>query len=109
MKHVYLNRAPDRIVDNKLMVMIAEFVISELTGSRILGLGVCEQIWTPRPVAQFPEVLSLDGSSDLLECMRSRITEIPGALIGTPVNTARRGLALDQIRWPPPCFVERAP
>jgi SAM-dependent methyltransferase len=84
---VYLNPTPDRLVDNKLMEMTADFVISKLSGSRILELGVGEQIWTPRLVAQFSEIVSLDGSSELLERMRSRITHVHGAGSWEPVHT----------------------
>ncbi|MGH9721284.1 MAG: class I SAM-dependent methyltransferase, partial [Bryobacteraceae bacterium] len=86
MKDVYLNPTPDRVVDNKMMEMIADCVIGKVAGRRVLELGVGEQIWTPKLVDRFAEVTSVDGCQDLLAEMQSRLSSHPEGSRWTPVH-----------------------
>jgi trans-aconitate methyltransferase len=79
----YLQPTPDRQVDQRLMELLADTVIPRLHTRRLLELGVGDQIWTPRLCAAIPEVVTLDGSAQLLEAMRAKISS-PG---WTPVHT----------------------
>ena len=69
------------------MDMVAEYIIGKMSGERILELGAGEQVWTPRMVARFPHVTTLDGSPDLLESMTARLADTPGATRWAPVHT----------------------
>ena len=69
----YLNPTPDRVVDQKVVRLLAEHVIKRLKGRSALELGVGDQIWTPMLVQKFAHVTTLDGSSDLLAAMKARI------------------------------------
>jgi trans-aconitate methyltransferase len=86
-KDEYLHPTPERVVDCKFVEMVSDLMIGKIHGDRILELGVGDQIWTPKLVARFPHVTSLDGSPDLLEKMRSRLAGTPGASHWTPVQT----------------------
>jgi trans-aconitate methyltransferase len=86
-KEEYLHPTPDRVVDGKFVEMVADLIIGKIKGDRILELGVGDQVWTPKLVARFPHVTSLDGSPDLLEEMRSRLAGTPHAARWNPVLT----------------------
>ncbi len=73
-KDEYLFPKPDRKVDQKIMELVSEFVISRLTGSRILELGIGDQIWTQKLLNKFADVTSVDGSADLLSAMQKKVT-----------------------------------
>jgi 2-polyprenyl-3-methyl-5-hydroxy-6-metoxy-1,4-benzoquinol methylase len=69
----YLNPTPDRDVDQKMVDLVSDEVISRLTGERILELGVGDQIWTPKLLDKFTDVTSIDASSGLLEAMAGKL------------------------------------
>jgi 2-polyprenyl-3-methyl-5-hydroxy-6-metoxy-1,4-benzoquinol methylase len=69
----YLNPTPDRGVDQKILDFVSDFVISRLSGDRILELGVGDQIWTPKLLDKFDDVTSVDGSSGLLAAMQEKL------------------------------------
>lgn len=79
----YLEPTPDRQVDQRLMELLAEALIPKLQTSRLLELGVGDQIWTPRLCRALPQVVTVDGSAQLLQAMTSRQ---PGAN-WTPVHS----------------------
>ena len=84
-KDEYLSPTPDRRVDQKVFELVSDFVISRLTGERILELGVGDQVWTPKLVNRFDDVTSIDGSAELLAAMQQNLA---GKLAGrrwTPV------------------------
>jgi 2-polyprenyl-3-methyl-5-hydroxy-6-metoxy-1,4-benzoquinol methylase len=76
-KNEYLRPTPDRDVDQKLIGLVSDFVISRLTGDRILELGVGEQIWSPKLIDKFPDVTTVDGSEELLAAMQAQLAERP--------------------------------
>jgi trans-aconitate methyltransferase len=69
----YLNPTPDRGVDQKVLHLVSDFVISRLSGEHILELGVGDQIWTPKLVDKFADVTSVDASSGLLAAMQKKL------------------------------------
>jgi len=69
----YLKPTPDRRVDQKFLDCVADFVISRLSGQRVLELGVGDQVWTPKLLARFPDVTSVDGSAGLLAAMEKKV------------------------------------
>ena len=69
----YIQPTPDRAVDRKLMDFISDYVIGRLEGTRVLELGVGDQIWTSKLVERFPDVTTVDGSARLLEVARQRL------------------------------------
>lgn len=73
MKHEYLQPSPDRVVDQKIVQLVSDFVLSRISGERILELGVGDQIWTPKLVNKFKDVTTVDASSELLEEMRKKV------------------------------------
>jgi 2-polyprenyl-3-methyl-5-hydroxy-6-metoxy-1,4-benzoquinol methylase len=73
----YLNPTPDRGVDQKMVNLVSDEIISRLTGERILELGVGDQIWTPKLLDKFPDVTSIDASSGLLEAMKGKLANHP--------------------------------
>lgn len=74
-KDEYLNPTPDRKVDRKIATLVSDFVMYYITGERILELGVGDQIWTPKLVDRFPDVTTVDGSSELLRTMNQKISK----------------------------------
>lgn len=74
-KDEYLFPTPDREIDQKIFELISEFVISRLTGVRILELGVGDQIWTPKLLNKFRDVTSVDASEGLLTAMQRKVGE----------------------------------
>ncbi len=79
----YLKPTPDRVVDQKIVGLVSDYVIPRLAGRRILELGVGDQVWTPKLVSRFPDVTTIDGSADLLAEMERRLAGRPW----TPVCT----------------------
>ena len=73
-KNEYLNPTPDRRVDKRIVDFISDFVISKLSGERLLELGVGDQIWTPKLVDRIPDVTTVDGSAELLYEMQQKLT-----------------------------------
>ena len=75
-KTEYLNPTPDRIVDQSVMALIAEYAVSRVPpGKQVLELGVGDQVWTPMLFSKFEEVTSVDASQGLLDDM---LTRLPG-------------------------------
>lgn len=72
-KDEYLSPSADRRVDQRLVEMVADYIIPKLTGNRILELGVGDQVWTPKLLERFVDVTSIDGSAELLAAMGSRL------------------------------------
>jgi 2-polyprenyl-3-methyl-5-hydroxy-6-metoxy-1,4-benzoquinol methylase len=72
-KKEYLSPTPDRELDQNMLELVAEYVISRLTGGHLLELGVGDQIWTPKLVKKFEKVTTIDGSKELLRAMRERL------------------------------------
>lgn len=81
----YLNPTKDRGVDQKILNMISDLVISGLSGESILELGVGDQIWTPKLLQKFADVTSIDGSSGLLAAMEAKLADKPHGKRWTPV------------------------
>jgi 2-polyprenyl-3-methyl-5-hydroxy-6-metoxy-1,4-benzoquinol methylase len=71
--HEYLAPTPDRSVDQRILQLVADFVIARLGGERILELGVGDQVWTPKLAARFRSVTTVDGSKRLLAAMQQRL------------------------------------
>jgi trans-aconitate methyltransferase len=86
-KKEYLQPTPDRQVDTSIAQFISDFVISRLSGTRLLELGVGDQIWTPKLVEKFPHVTSIDASQELLDVMGSTLAAKGKADRWTPVTT----------------------
>ncbi|MFN6460365.1 MAG: methyltransferase domain-containing protein [Nostoc sp. DedVER02] len=84
-KTEYLNPTKDRGVDQKILNLISDVVISRLNGERILELGVGDQIWTPKLLEKFADVTSIDGSSGLLAAMQEKLVDQPAGKQWTPV------------------------
>ncbi|AFY90198.1 class I SAM-dependent methyltransferase [Chroococcidiopsis thermalis] len=82
----YLSPTPDRGVDQKVLDLVSDLVISRLDGDRILELGVGDRIWTPKLIDKFADVTSVDGSSGLLAAMQQDLAS-----------------RLDSKRWTPVC------
>lgn len=72
-RHEYLNPPADRQVEQKVEELVSDFVISRLSGERVLELGVGDQIWTPKLLDRFAEVTTVDGARDLLAAMASKL------------------------------------
>ncbi len=62
----YLQRPPDREVDAVFIDAIAEHIIDRLTGASVIELGLGDRVWTPRLLARFDRVVSVDGSAELV-------------------------------------------
>jgi len=75
MTHEYLAPSPDRKVDQTILQFVSDFVISRLEGDRVLELGVGDQVWTPKLVEIFREVVTVDGSRELLAAMERKLSE----------------------------------
>ncbi len=73
-KSEYLLPTPDRRVDQNILGLVAEYVISRLDGERILELGVGDQVWTPKLIEKFTQVTSIDGSKELLSAMQQKLS-----------------------------------
>jgi 2-polyprenyl-3-methyl-5-hydroxy-6-metoxy-1,4-benzoquinol methylase len=69
----YADPSADRKVEQRIEHFVSDFVISKLSGERILELGVGDGIWTPKLVERFPQVTTVDGSRDLLAGMEERL------------------------------------
>lgn len=69
----YTNPTPDRIVDQKLVGIIARYVIDRLPGQTLLELGVGDQIWTPMLLEKFKHVTTIDASTVLLDHMAKTV------------------------------------
>lgn len=69
----YIQPTPDRVVDRKLLDFISDYVIGRLEGTRVLELGVGDQVWTSKLVKRFADVTTVDGSARLLEVTRQRL------------------------------------
>lgn len=69
----YLAPTPDRVVDQKIMAMVCEFLIDKLEGKQVLEMGVGDQVMTPMLVSRYPAVTTIDGSQQLLDAMRRRL------------------------------------
>lgn len=82
-KNEYLSPTPDRRVDQQVLGLVCEFVISKLAGERVLELGVGDQVWTPKLLEKFGSVTSIDGSQELLSAMQLKL---PGKR-WTPVHS----------------------
>ena len=70
----YLNPTADREVEQKVEQLVSDFVISRLSGERVLELGVGDQIWTTKLVDRFTEVTTVDGSRELLASMQRKLS-----------------------------------
>lgn len=79
----YLTPTPERQVDQRLMVLLADTLIPQFTSRRLLELGVGDRIWTPRLCAQVASVTTLEGSPALLQAMREQVR----APNWTPIET----------------------
>jgi trans-aconitate methyltransferase len=73
----YLEPSPDRAVDQKVIAMVADYVLPRLRGRRVLELGVGDRVWTPRLVDRFPHVTTVEGSSRLLRVMGRELAGKP--------------------------------
>lgn len=71
----YLDESPEQIVNNKIMAMIADFVIDRLPGQRILEMGVGGQAWTSRLVEHFDAVTTVDAAPRLLHVLREKLAD----------------------------------
>src|SRR5262245_56929818 len=71
----YLDPTPDRQVDQKILDIVSDYVISRLSGNRVLELGVGDQVWTPKLLNKCGEVVTVDGSAALLGAMRRKVPE----------------------------------
>src|SRR5262245_20265361 len=71
----YLDPTPDRKVDQKILDLVSDYVISRLSGNRILELGVGDQVWTPKLLNKCGEVVTVDGSAALLAAMGRKVPE----------------------------------
>jgi 2-polyprenyl-3-methyl-5-hydroxy-6-metoxy-1,4-benzoquinol methylase len=71
----YLHPTPDRKVDQKVLDLVSDYVISRLSGDRILELGVGDQVWTPKLLNKCGEVVTVDGSAALLAAMKRKVPE----------------------------------
>lgn len=74
-KREYLSPTPDREVDQAVLELVSDYVISRLAGGSLLELGVGDQVWTPKLMKKAEKVTSVDGSQELLEAMRQKLTE----------------------------------
>ncbi|MCI0486187.1 MAG: class I SAM-dependent methyltransferase [Blastocatellia bacterium] len=72
-KAEYLNPTPDRVVDQKLLGMVSDFIVPKLTGERILELGAGDQVWTPKLLDRFPDVTTVEGSAELLHALQLQL------------------------------------
>lgn len=72
-KTEYLSPTPDREVDQRVLTLVAEYVISRLDGGDVLELGVGDQVWTPKLLEKFKVVTSVDGSQELLSAMQRKL------------------------------------
>jgi 2-polyprenyl-3-methyl-5-hydroxy-6-metoxy-1,4-benzoquinol methylase len=77
--HEYLTPTDDRVVDRRLVDMIADFVVPRLPGESVLELGVGDQIWTPKLVKHFATVTTLEGDDELLAVMSRTMAAIPAS------------------------------
>lgn len=59
-------QSPDREVDRVILGFVADYVIPRLPGKRVLELGLGDGVWTPKLAAAFPELVSVDGSWELV-------------------------------------------
>lgn len=80
---IYLNPTPERKVDQKRVELTADFIIPKLKGDRILELGVGDQVYTPKLVEMFKEVVTIDASYELLNEMKKKLADKPW----TPIVT----------------------
>ena len=74
-KEIYLKPTQERVVDQKRMKLVADYILPKLKGNRVLELGVGDQIWTPKLIERFTDVVTIDGSSELLAEMKKRLGE----------------------------------
>jgi 2-polyprenyl-3-methyl-5-hydroxy-6-metoxy-1,4-benzoquinol methylase len=82
-KDFYLQPSPAAQADQKIMALVADFVIPRLTGERLLELGVGHQVWTDRLLERFREVTTVEGSAELL----ARLGESIRTPSWTPVHS----------------------
>ena len=68
-QHEYLTPTSDRVVDQKFVKLIADYILERVRGQSVLELGVGDQVWTPMLVRQFSKVTTVDGSPVLLKAM----------------------------------------
>lgn len=83
-QHEYLTPTSDRVVDQKFVKLIADYILERVRGQSVLELGVGDQVWTPMLVRQFSKVTTVDGSPVLLKAMGERL-ESKGVSNWTPV------------------------
>ena len=85
----YLAPSPDRDVDKVVLGFCAEYVVDRLPADRerVLELGLGDQVWTPKLLAKFPHVTSIDGSKALLDTMAESLAGKESADRWTPVLT----------------------
>ncbi len=69
----YLSPTPDREVDQAVLELVADYVISRLACRNLLELGVGDQVWTPKLLEKFGKVTSVDGSQELLAAMQRKL------------------------------------
>ena len=82
-QHEYLNPTQDRMADQKIIRLVADYAIGRVEGERVLEMGVGDQIWTPRLVKKYKHVTTIEGSQVLLDAMRKSLN----VLSWTPVCT----------------------
>lgn len=75
MKHEYVNPSPDRVVDQKVNHMVANYCIARINANRVLELGAGDRIWTPKLLKRAEHVTTVEGSSELLSIMKQEIKD----------------------------------
>lgn len=70
----YLNPMPDQQVDRFLIACIADVIVPRLRGPRVLEMGVGHRVWSPKLLARFPSVTTVDLSARLLDRLRSEVS-----------------------------------
>ncbi len=69
----YLAPEPDRVVDQKILAMVADYLIPKVPAGNVLELGVGDQVWTPKLLAHCRHVATVDGSRVLLGHMEAAL------------------------------------
>ena len=83
----YLAPTPDRSVDQKILGFVGDYVVERLPKSNghVLELGVGDQVWTPRLLAKYPHLTTVDGTASLLDAMKLKLKGTEAASRWHPV------------------------
>jgi trans-aconitate methyltransferase len=79
----YLSPPPDRVVDGRVLQLIADFVIPRVPGSRVLELGVGDRVWTRRLLEHYPDLTTIEGCPELLEAVTRELAPVNWTPIAT--------------------------